>query len=132
MAEGVLQFTDDQTERQLREAHQGQFSEFFLAVKNDRCVSCGAGANLTRHHVVPRRHKKKLPPSGRRCLSNVLFLCAGCHQRYEDAPEPDPEYAGDWQEYARRWKQHFVETLNPQCLPAGWDIISTKQYNPDR
>jgi hypothetical protein len=127
--EGVLQFTDDQTENRLRELYRGQFSEFFMAVKNDRCVCCGTATNLTRHHVLPRRHKKKIPQPWRGCLSNVLFLCWACHQRYEDTLEPDPECDGDWQAYARRWKQHFLDALHPQHMPAGWDIISVRNLD---
>jgi 5-methylcytosine-specific restriction endonuclease McrA len=127
--DGVLQFTDDQTQRRLRELYPGPFSEFFMAVKNDRCVSCGTPGNLTRHHVIPRRHKKKVPQPWRGCLSNVLFLCRACHTRYEDTPEPDPDPAGDWQEYARRWKQHFLDSLSPQHMPAGWDIISVRNFD---
>jgi hypothetical protein len=122
--EGTLQFVDDQTERRLRDLYSDSFSEFFMAVKNDRCVCCGTASNLTRHHVIPRRHRKKVPLPWRRCLSNVLFVCTSCHTRYEATPEPDPEFAGDWQDYARRWRQHFLDTLRPQHMPAGWDIIS--------
>lgn len=124
VSDGVLRFTDAQTERQLRQTHAEGFSAFFLAVKNDRCVSCGAAGPLTRHHVVPRRHKPKLPPEARRCLSNVLFLCEACHRRYEAEEEPDPQFADDWRDYARRWQRHFVETLSPAHLPEGWDVVS--------
>src|SRR5436309_7302619 len=57
VSEGVLQFTDATTERTLAELYLGEFSAFFLAVKNDRCVCCGRPDRLSRHHVVPRRHK---------------------------------------------------------------------------
>ena len=126
VSEGVLRFTDDRTETRLRELYPGAFSEFFMAVKNDRCVCCGSAANLSRHHVIPRRHKRRIPQPWRACLSNVLFLCWDCHKRYEDTPEPDPDYAGDWQEYARHWKRHFLDTLNPRHVPAGWDIVPIK------
>jgi 5-methylcytosine-specific restriction endonuclease McrA len=124
VSDGVLRFTDDQTEQRLRLLYNGEFSAFFLAVKNDRCVACGRGDNLTRHHVVPRRHLAKVPRRWRGCLSNVLFVCRGCHDQYEAVPEPAPVMGDDWQEYARRWQQHFVEALSPRCMPAGWDIIS--------
>jgi hypothetical protein len=132
IGEGVLQFTDDQTERRLRELYDGSFSEFFMAVKNDRCVCCGETNDLSRHHVIPRRHKKKLPLPWRQCLSNVLFLCRACHERYEATPEPNPVYGGDWQEYARRWKEHFLDTLAPRHLPAGWDIVSVSNLDAVR
>jgi hypothetical protein len=125
VADGVLQFTDDATERTLGELYLGQFSEFFLAVKNDRCVCCGRGDRLSRHHVVPRRHKGKVPLPWRNCLSNVLFVCLECHSRYERTPEPDPAVT-DWREYVYAWKGHFVRVMEPKYLPPGWDIVSVK------
>jgi hypothetical protein len=123
--EGVLQFTDDTTEKTLEELYLGEFSEFFVAVKNDRCVCCGRENRLSRHHVVPKRHKKKVPLPWRNCLSNVLFVCLDCHERYEQTPEPDPASA-DWQVYVAAWKEHFVRVMEPRFLPAGWDIVSVK------
>ena len=123
--EGVLQFTDDTTEKTLRELYLGEFSEFFMAVKNDRCVCCGRGERLSRHHVLPKRHKKKVPLPWRNCLSNVLFVCLDCHKLYEQSPEPDPEIA-DWQGYVNAWKDHFIRVMSPRFLPAGWDIVSVK------
>jgi hypothetical protein len=123
VAEGVLQFTDDSTEKMLRELYLGKFNDFFLAVKNDRCVCCGRADRLSRHHVVPERHKKKVPLPWRGCLSNVLFVCLACHERYEQTPEPDPD-ATDWRGYVHAWRDHFVRVMEPQFLPAGWDIVS--------
>ena len=124
--DATLQFTDSQTEDRLKELYLGEFSQFFLAVKNDRCVCCGTSINLTRHHVVPKRHKHKIPTMWRGCVSNVLFVCSACHRRYEEIPEPNPEYHGDWQEYAQRWKNHFIATMTPNAMPEGWDIISVR------
>jgi hypothetical protein len=123
VSDGVLQFTDDSTETTLAELYCGEFSEFFVAVKNDRCVCCGRDNRLSRHHVVPRRHKKKVPLPWRNCLSNVLFVCLDCHQRYEQTPEPNPEVT-DWKEYVHAWKSHFLQVMEPRFLPAGWDIVS--------
>jgi hypothetical protein len=127
--QGVLQFTNDVTEKRLQELYQGEFSAFFLAVKNDRCCVCGQTTNLTRHHIVPTRHKRKLSTRWRCCISNVLFVCWECHQRDEDAPEPAVPAGLDGLDYARLWRDHFLAVMQPQCLPAGWDIISVK--NPD-
>jgi hypothetical protein len=121
---GVLRFTDPQTEQRLRDLYPVAFSAFFLAVKNDRCVACGATADLTRHHVVPQRHKENVPRPWRSCLSNVLFVCTACHRRYEETPEPGPTVTDDWQGYVRAWRDHFVRVLAPRFLPDGWDIIS--------
>jgi len=126
VSSGVLQFTDPQTEDRLRELYLGEFSEFFLAVKNDRCVSCGATADLTRHHVLPKRHKKNVPHPWRSCLSNVLFVCGSCHRKYEETPEPEIAVTDDWQAYVCAWRDHFFNVLKPKCVPAGWDIISVK------
>jgi hypothetical protein len=125
VSDGVLQFTDDTTEKTLAELYQGEFSAFFVAVKNDRCVCCGRDNRLSRHHVVPRRHKQRVPLPWRNCLSNVLFVCLDCHNRYEQTPEPDPP-DGDWKDYVHAWKEHFLKVMAPQFLPAGWDIVSVK------
>ncbi len=125
---GVLQFTDSQTEDQLKVLYLGQFSEFFQAVKNDRCVCCGVTSNLTRHHVVPKRHKKNVPQPWRSCLSNVLFLCGTCHTRYEGTPEPNPVPGDDWHEYVGAWRDHFLRVLEPKFVQAGWDIVSVKNF----
>jgi 5-methylcytosine-specific restriction endonuclease McrA len=127
--EGVLQFTDDATEKRLRELHPGEFSAFFFAEKSDRCCVCGATAALTRHHVVPTRHKPSLPRAWRSCLSNVLFVCGACHRKYEEAPEPDVPPSEDWQAYVRTWKAHFLAVLCPRFVPPGWDIISVKNLD---
>jgi hypothetical protein len=119
----LLQFTDARTEQTLAKLYQGSFSAFFVAVKNDRCVCCGRTDRLSRHHVVPRRHRRQVPLPWRNCLSNVLFVCLECHRQYEQTPEPDPE-AGDWRAYVYAWKDHFVKTMAPQFLPEGWDIVS--------
>ena len=60
--DGVLQFTDSTTEETLADLYLGKFSQFFLAVKNDTCACCGRGDRLSRHHVVPKRHKKASSP----------------------------------------------------------------------
>jgi hypothetical protein len=128
VADGVLQFTDDTTERTLGELYLGQFGAFFVAVKNDRCVCCGREGRLSRHHVVPRRHKKRVPLPWRSCLSNVLFVCLDCHEKYEQTPEPDPGVT-DWKEYVYAWKEHFIRVMGPKFLPAGWDIVSVKNLD---
>ncbi len=65
---GVLQFIDDMTEKRLEELYLGEFSLFFMAVKNDRCVVCGKDCMLTRHHVVPRGSKAW-------CRSRTVRVC---------------------------------------------------------
>ncbi len=128
-SDGVLQLTNDVTEKRLERLYEGQFTEFFMAVKNDRCGACGATSNLTRHHVIPTRHKPRMPPRWRCCLSNILFVCWDCHQRYEDAPEPDIPEGLHWLDWARRWRDHFLAVLQPRFLPAGWDIVSVKNVD---
>lgn len=128
LSAGVLQFTDPQTEERLRVLYLGGFTEFFMEVKNDLCVACGATCDLTRHHVVPKRHKRKLPQPWRSCLSNVLFVCGACHRKYEEAPEPEVPLTDDWQAFARAWKEHFFAVLQPRFVPAGWDIISVRNF----
>jgi hypothetical protein len=115
--EETLRFIDDTTEKKLAYLYDGDLSPFFLEVKNDRCVVCGKDHNLTRHHVVPRRHKRRLPLDVRKRISNILFTCLDCHHRYESqqllSDSLDPYV----------WKDHFIETMKPRFLPKGWDII---------
>jgi hypothetical protein len=127
---GVLQMTTDAVEKRLHQVHNGQFSEFFMAVKNDRCVVCGAEHPLTRHHVVPRRVKKRIPRPVRARLSNVLFVCVGCHERYEQTPEPSPELGDDALAFCRAWQDHFVAVLRPRFLPVGWEVVSVAGADP--
>lgn len=113
----TLQLIDPTTERKLADLYPGQLSPFFLVVKNNCCVVCGKDHDLTRHHIVPRRYKHKLPKSIRRQLSNVLFVCRTCHDTYESqqltSDSLDPYV----------WKNHFVTTMAPRYLPQGWDIV---------
>ena len=44
----------------------------------------------------------------------------------------DPEPGDDWQGYARRWKQHFIDTLAPRHLPGGWDNIAVRNLDAVR
>ncbi len=129
VAPNVLRFNDPQTEERLRVLYRGGFTEFFMEVKNDRCVSCGATADLTRHHVVPKRHKKNVPQPWRSCLSNVLFVCGACHRRYEEAPEPDVPVTAEWQAYVRAWRDHFFAVLSPRFVPSGWDVVSVQNFD---
>ncbi len=126
---GVLQYTDEATEKRLGELYLGDFSKFFLAVKNDRCVVCGQGHGLTRHHVVPQRVKPQVPPPYRSCLSNVLFVCLACHDKYERAPEPKVTVGDNPLEFCRLWKAHFMAVMKPRFLPEGWDIVSVKNID---
>ena len=115
--DGTLRFIDDTTEKKLAHLYDGKLSPFFMEVKNDRCVVCGKDHNLTRHHVVPQRHKRKLPLEVRQRISNILFICMECHHLYESqqltSDSLDPYV----------WKNHFVETMKPKFLPKGWDIV---------
>jgi hypothetical protein len=115
--EQTLRFTDDTTEKKLAYLYDGKLSPFFMEVKNDRCVVCGKDHPLTRHHVVPRRHKRKLPLDVRQRISNILFVCLDCHHAYETrqlvSDSLDPYV----------WKDHFIDTMKPRFLPRGWDIV---------
>jgi len=119
----TLRLTDATTEKKLAELYGDRLSPFFLAVKNDRCVVCGTAHDLTRHHVVPKRHKRKLPDDLRRRISNVLFVCRRCHDTYEsqqlESDSLDPYV----------WKDHFVAAMRPRFLPDGWDIVLAAQPN---
>lgn len=126
--EGTLQLSNDVTEKVMDKLYDKNFNSFFMAVKNDKCVCCGRPDRLTRHHVVPQRHKDKLPLYWRRCLSNILFVCIDCHERYEKTPEPNfPQ--DNWRDFLYCWKSHFIETMKPEYLPDGWDILTVQDMD---
>jgi len=140
VSDGVLQYTNDTTEKRLVELYGPELTEFFMQVKNDRCCVCGCGINLTRHHVVPQRHIKKIPIPWRNCISNVLFICIPCHKLYEDRVlvDREPEISMDDPfAFVKAWRDHFLKVMQPQYLPKGWDIITVKNlemadgYDPD-
>lgn len=113
------------TEEMLKMLHGDAINPFFFAVKNDKCVCCGQSYNLTRHHVVPKRHKKKIPVDIIRCVSNVLFLCMECHTKYERYSELEPnDGIADPVELVNAWSEHFISTMKPKYLPEGWGIFA--------
>jgi hypothetical protein len=132
----TLQFVTDVAEKTLRRLYGdaldgSEFSSLLMFPKNCRCCCCGRASRLTQHHVVPQRHKKKLPLDLRKHISNILFLCMECHDRIEKACEGwEPDTGGDWKAYARAWKDRLVEVLSPAFLPPGWDIFTPWKGEP--
>lgn len=131
---GVLQFTNDSVEKRLEALYGPNLHDFFMEVKNDHCVVCGAAYPLTRHHVVPRRHKSILSLKYRACLSNILFVCIDCHKRYEDCSEPqisfDPnESEASFRKFCDIWRDHFFELMEPKHVPNGWTLITVKNFD---
>jgi len=117
------------TEENLRTMYGGELTSnpFFMAEKNNQCVCCGNRAALTRHHIVPKRHKSRLPREVSRCLSNVLFVCADCHAKYERFSETEPtDSITDPVEIVHAWRNHFVDTMKPRFIPPGWNIFTMK------
>jgi hypothetical protein len=185
--------------------------DYYLAGKANRCVVCGAGDGLNRHHVVPSVYRRHLPREVKdHSHHDVLLLCLECHERYEAAAdqlkmqfgaesgvplhglrgerdrdrgqavklalalvrygEQIPparqdemrrligEWAGRWplsdadvaavaglaagdadgaviehgqsvvartedvQAFIRRWREHFLNVMQPRFLPAHWDV----------
>jgi 5-methylcytosine-specific restriction endonuclease McrA len=52
----------------------------------NRCVECGSTQDLQVHHIVPRRE------GGSHELSNLITLCAACHERLDMASNA-PQFA---------------------------------------
>lgn len=128
LSSDVIQLNErgKQTEEILKMLHgENSTNPFFLATKNDKCVCCGKTHNLTRHHVVPKRHKKKIPLEIIRCISNVLFMCMECHTKYERYSELEPnEGISDPIDIVNAWNNHFISTMQPKYLPEGWNIFA--------
>jgi hypothetical protein len=122
-----LQFNNDVTEQKLQQIYKGNFSDFFMAVKNDKCNCCGKKGRLSRHHIIPQCYKKKIPLEWRKRISNVLFICIECHKSYDhewEPQEPNVKEGELWEDYILAWKNHFMEVMKPKFLPAGWDIFT--------
>ena len=127
----TIRFVEGCTSEQMLLGIYGDLKDnpFFMSVKNDKCCVCGQTYNLTRHHVVPRRHIKKVPRVVSSCISNVLFVCSHCHIAYERYSEKEPnEDIKDPVQFVRAWCDHFINTMKPKFLPEGWDIFT---INPD-
>jgi len=61
---------------------------YFLQVFKNQCVVCGSLEDLSHHHVVPYCYRRHFPRDSYRYgrwMYDVLLLCVGCHDRYEDS-----------------------------------------------
>ncbi len=59
--------------------------EYFLAEKVNKCVVCGCGETLTRHHVVPKQYRRWFPDSIKSHHSHdIVVLCVECHRKCEE------------------------------------------------
>lgn len=121
--EKTHQLITDKVEERLEYLYGDVLSPFFLENKNDKCVVCGTKYNLTRHHIVPKRHKPHLLIESKMMLSNVLFVCEPCHHEYEKHQPKENEI--DIHD-PQAWKDHFIKVTQPKFLPNGWDIVLIK------
>lgn len=121
--EKTHQLTTPSVEQRFEQLYGDKLSPFFLETKNDKCVVCGINYNLTRHHIVPKRHKPHLLIESKMMLSNVLFVCHKCHHEYEKH-QPKENEIDIHDPYA--WKDHFIKITKPKFLPNGWDIVLIK------
>lgn len=70
--------------------------DYYLTGKANHCVVCGAIDGLNRHHVVPSVYRRHLPREVKdHSHHDVLLLCLGCHERYEDAANELKTSLGD-------------------------------------
>lgn len=125
--ETTIRLNERSNTEQVLESLYGNVKDkpFFMAIKNDKCCVCGKTHNLTRHHVVPQRHLKKLGREVSSYLSNILFVCFECHMGYERHSELEPNSdVLDPVMHVLAWRDHFIETTKPKYLPEGWDIFT--------
>jgi len=117
---------DHETEKRLRALwhQQPDQNRYFLSIRNEKCCVCGKDYGLTRHHVLPQRHKQKLPQWIKKWLSNVLFTCWDCHLAYETqcGTEPVAYNPDDPEGYVQAWEAHFRKTMQPKFIPEGWHL----------
>lgn len=59
---------------------------YYLQDFKDRCVVCGTGLNLTRHHIIPYCYRKFFDYNIKNhSYHDVLLLCLTCHNIYEES-----------------------------------------------
>lgn len=94
---------------------KGSEHPYNTSFKENRCVSCGGGDKITRHHVVPYCFRKHFPEHMKRHqLHDILPLCVPCHDKYELV--------------ATEFKNKIAKELNiPIC---GTGVVSEKSYYP--
>jgi len=106
---------------------------FFTSPRPNRCVACGVGSGLCRHHVVPETYRRYFPRDHERMWSyDVLALCSACHGRYEDHAHllkleiaksfGVPE--GGWSGYSSKYEVRFIKACyalhrHGNCIPTG-------------
>lgn len=57
---------------------------YLTAYKENICVVCGVGENITRHHVVPLCFRRFFPETKKtKSMHDVLILCVAHHDIYE-------------------------------------------------
>lgn len=122
----TIRFTIPDFEVKLKELYGTKLNPFFMAKKNDKCTVCGKTYNLTRHHVVPKRHLKSVPIEIKKNISNILYVCNECHIEYEHWFEKNGEPTFDLK-IPNNWKDHFFNVMNPKFIPEGWDINVLQQ-----
>jgi hypothetical protein len=98
--------------------------EYFMADKNKCCAVCKTEKRLSKHHIVPERHKDKVPPEILSEIANVLIVCWGCHGKYESWFEEHGEPNFDLGNPIN-WYNHFIEVMKPEHLQ-GWHIYNKK------
>lgn len=60
---------------------RGDVGVYYQAVRENRCVVCGAESDLLRKHIVPHEYRKFFPEVMKSKTSHdVLLLCLRCHQ----------------------------------------------------
>jgi hypothetical protein len=62
--------------------------DYYLAGKLNRCVVCGAGDGLNRHHVVPSVYRRHMRAEVKdHSHHDVLLMCLACHEKYEGSAD---------------------------------------------
>ena len=131
--DGQLRLVRDNIERVMVNKYGSLDSPYFLAPKFSKCSVCGSEDDLTQHHIVPKRHVKRIDPSIRHIMCNTLCVCRSCHNVYENLSikEPIGNVLDHPVIYVIMWRDHFLETLKPNYLPEGWDILMPMPENEE-
>ncbi len=87
--------------------------EYGINGKENICVVCGTGEDLTKHHVVPYCYRRHFPKELKsRSAHDVVLMCVPHHELYENR-------------YASRLKRKINAEATQDMLPVSIDMLTS-------
>lgn len=92
---------------------------YYLSKKENRCVVCGSGKRLNKHHVVPNMYRKNMHIAIKsHSYHDILPVCIECHENYESkANDLKQQIAEEYDFPVNAWmdkegKKYFAGTVD--------------------